>query len=218
MRETARPRPPTKVGAVLGISGPDPAFRDDNGGADAGVTKALEAFAAGAGSERAVLTALAASRLLVPVVAVRAGQIEEPGAGRGEQEAATRPGPAGPAGEKATDMAMPTLIGLDGRRAIPAFTCMDSMRAWQPDARPLPVAAGRVWQAAAADSCAVVVDVAGPVPLAVEGARLAALARGEAAPARAPTPTCTKWSPTCSQASLPSPGSNCALAAPTMTW
>jgi hypothetical protein len=59
---------------------------------------------------------------------------------------------------------------------------MDSMRAWQPDARPLPVAAGRVWQAAAADSCAVVVDVAGPVPLAVEGARLAALARGEAAP------------------------------------
>ncbi len=147
------------------------------------MTEALEAFAAGAGSERAVLTALAASRLLVPVVAVRAEQIEEPGAGRGEREAAQRPGRAGRAGEKATDMAMPTLIGLDGRRAIPAFTCMDSMRAWQPDARPLPVAAGRVWQAAAADSCAVVVDVAGPVPLAVEGARLAALARGEAAPA-----------------------------------
>ena len=57
------------------------------------------------------------------------------------------------------------------------------MRAWQADARPLPVAASRVWQAAAADSCAVVIDVAGPVPLAVEGARLAALASGEAAPA-----------------------------------
>jgi hypothetical protein len=40
-----------------------------------------------------------------------------------------------------------------------------------------------VWQAAIADSCAVVIDVAGPVPLAVEGARLAALARGEDAPA-----------------------------------
>ncbi len=167
---------------MLGISGPDPAFRDDDGGADVGVIRALEAFAAGAGSEQAVLTALAASRLLVPVVAVLAEQFEQPVAGNGDQEAG-QPGHAVPAGEKASEMAMPTLIGLDGRRAIPAFTCMDSMRAWQRRARPVPVHANRVWQAAAADSCAVVVDVAGPVPLAVEGARLAALARGEQAPA-----------------------------------
>jgi hypothetical protein len=80
-------------------------------------------------------------------------------------------------------MAMPTLIGLDGRRAIPVFTCMESMKAWQADARPVPVPASRVWQAAMSDSCAVMVDVAGPVPLAVEGARLEALARGESAPA-----------------------------------
>ena len=39
-----------------------------------------------------------------------------------------------------------------------------------------------VWRAADADSCAVVVDVAGPVPLAVDGARLAALASGQPAP------------------------------------
>jgi hypothetical protein len=80
-------------------------------------------------------------------------------------------------------MALPTLIGIDGRRAIPAFTCLDTMRRWQPDARPVPAAARHVWQAATADSCAVVIDVAGPVPLAVEGARLVALARGEAVPA-----------------------------------
>ena len=47
---------------------------------------------------------------------------------------------------------------------------------WRPDARPVPAEADRVWQAAVADGCAVVIDVAGPVPLAVEGARLAALA------------------------------------------
>jgi hypothetical protein len=40
-----------------------------------------------------------------------------------------------------------------------------------------------VWRAAVADGCAVVIDVAGPVPLAVEGARLAALAAGQPIPA-----------------------------------
>jgi hypothetical protein len=86
-------------------------------------------------------------------------------------------------GEKASDMAMPTLIGLDGRRAIPAFTCTESMRAWQADARPVPVHASRVWEAATGDDCAVIIDVAGPVPIPVEGVRLDALGRGESAPA-----------------------------------
>jgi type III secretion system (T3SS) SseB-like protein len=159
---------------VLGISGGDPAFRDDDGSADSGVAAALRAFAVAQGSEHAVLTALAPSRLLVPVVAVLAEQLSP--------ASPSAPGGGTGGGEKSSDMAMPTLIGLDGRRAIPAFTCLDSMRQWQPDARPVPVAARHVWQVAEADSCAVVIDVAGPVPFAVEGARLAALARGEAAP------------------------------------
>jgi hypothetical protein len=186
--------------AVQAIHGPDPAFRDDDGTADPSVRKELADFAAGQGSERAALTALAYSRLLVPVVAVLAEQIGEP--------ATDHPGPPGTnppdhnppddnppdhnspdpgsgilQGEKASDMAMPTLIGLDGRRAIPAFTCMESMRAWQRDARPVPVPASQVWEAATADGCAVIIDVAGPVPIAVEGARLDALARGQSAPA-----------------------------------
>ncbi len=157
------PLAPNYSGAVLRISGPDPSFRDDDGSADRGVTEALQAFAASRGSERAALTALASSRLLVPVVAVLA----------------ERSGPA----EQAAEMAMPTLIGLDGRRAIPAFTSLDSMRGWRADARPVAAAADRVWQAAAADCCAVIIDVAGPVPLAVEGARLVALAQGQPVPA-----------------------------------
>jgi hypothetical protein len=171
--------------AVLGIHGPDPAFRDDDGTADPSVRKELADFAAGQGSEQAALTALARSRLLVPVVAVLAEQIGEPGTDHAGAPEPTPPGPGSGRlqGEKASDMAMPTLIGLDGRRAIPAFTCMDSLRAWQADARPVPVPASRVWQAAGADGCAVIIDVAGPVPIAVEGARLDALARGESAPA-----------------------------------
>lgn len=172
-------------------------FRDDAGAAGEGVTAALEAFSAGRGTEREVLTALAAARLLVPVVAVL-----------GEQ--------AADGSEKDSTMALPTLIGNDGRAAIIAFTGMAALTAWRPDARPIPVEAGRVWQAAVAEgqpagragsasgaahagsasgagpasgagrvgpAGAVVVDVAGPVPVVVEGARLAALAAGQPPPA-----------------------------------
>jgi hypothetical protein len=166
------------VGRVLGISGGDPSFRNDDGSARPEVVTALTEFAAGHGTEHAVLTALAGSRLLVPVVAVLAGQPES-----GQPVRPAAPGIGGEkASEKASEMALPTLIGLDGRRAMPAFTSLESLSRWQSDARPVPVAALAVWQSACADSSAVVIDVAGPVPFAIEGARLAALARGETAP------------------------------------
>jgi hypothetical protein len=79
-------------------------------------------------------------------------------------------------------MVLPTLIGRDGRPAVLAFTGLDALARWRPDARPVPAEADRVWSAAVADGCAVVIDVAGPVPLAVEGARLAALAAGQPVP------------------------------------
>ena len=159
---------------MLGISGPDPAFASDDGSADPGVSAALEAFATCRGGEHEALIALAASRLLIPIVAVRAD--DTPGSAEPQASGDSR------RGEKASEMALPTLIGRDGRRAVPAFTCLDSLRRWQAGARQVPVAARQVWLAATEDSCAVVIDVAGPVPLAVEGARLAALARGDAAP------------------------------------
>jgi hypothetical protein len=133
-------------------------FRGDDGSAGPAVAAALAAFGAGQGTEHAALTALAASRLLVPVVAAGGG-----------------PGHHG-------EMSLPTLIGRDGRPAIPVFTCLDTLARWQPDARPVPEEAGRVWRAATADSAAVVIDIAGPVPLAVDGARLAALAEGRPVP------------------------------------
>jgi type III secretion system (T3SS) SseB-like protein len=133
----------------------------------------LAQYAAGSISEHAVLTALAGARLLVPVVAVLADDV----AG-GEGEGAG----GGVAGEKASEMAVPAIVGHDGRRALPAFTSLETMRRWQRDARPVPVAAAGVWQSAVRDSQAVIVDIAGPVPVAVEGARLLALANGEQVP------------------------------------
>jgi len=80
-------------------------------------------------------------------------------------------------------MALPTLIGNDGRKAVIAFTGTEAIRRWRADARPVPVPAARLWPAVAAEQAdAVVIDVAGPVPLVIEGARLAALAGGAPLP------------------------------------
>jgi hypothetical protein len=138
-------------------------FRGDDGSADPGVAEALARFGGGAGSEHAALNALAGSRLLVPVVAVLAESQED-------------------GSEKNSEMALPTLIGQDGRAAIIAFTCVASLARWRADARPMPAEADRVWQAAVAEGAAVVIDVAGPVPFVIEGARLNALAAGQQPP------------------------------------
>ena len=79
-------------------------------------------------------------------------------------------------------MALPTLLGSDGRRAVLAFTCLQSLTGWRPDARPVPVTARQVWQAGKQEASAVVIDIAGPVPFAVDGARLTALAEGRPVP------------------------------------
>jgi hypothetical protein len=166
---------------VAGLNTGGPRFAGDNGAADPRIAAVLAAYGAGQESEQAVLTALAGSRLLVPLV-------EAP------PEA---PGSAGAAGACATgdahddgcdhgaarELAFPTLIGRDGRPALLAFTSLAALVSWRPEARPVPTPAGQVWGTAVADSSAVVIDVAGPVPIAVDGARLAALAAGTPPPA-----------------------------------
>jgi hypothetical protein len=149
---------------VQGLTVAEPKFPGDDGTADPAVRAALAAYAAGRGSEHAALTALARSRLLVPVVAVL-GEVAEDGS------------------EKSTEMALPTLVGRDGRRAVLAFTCLDALKQWRSDARPVPVPAASAWLAGTQDDAsAVLIDVAGPVTLAVDGARLAALAAGRPVP------------------------------------
>jgi SseB protein N-terminal domain len=155
-------------------------FRDDNGAADPRVAAALAGYQAGQGSEQAALTELATARLLVPVIAVLAGGSAADGAADGAAGGSAADGAADR--DKNSEMVLPTLIGRDGRPAVLAFTSLDSLARWRPDARPVPAEAGRVWRAAVADGCAVVIDVAGPVPFAVEGARLGALAAGQPVP------------------------------------
>ena len=168
---------------MLGRGSGDGRLSADDGSADPDAAAALAAFAAGAGSEHAALTALASTRLLVPVLAAPAQDSGGLVSGDGPADhAASGHAAAGTGAEKTSEMSIPALVGQDGRLAVPAFTCLDALTRWRPEARPVPMDAGRVWQSAVADARAVVLDVAGPVPVAIDGARLAALASGQPVP------------------------------------
>ena len=189
--------PPSTVWVVPFPAAGESPFRDDHGSAEPRVAAALAAFGSGQGSEHAALTALASSRLLVPIVAVAAESDSEPqspghsrpggepqGSGHTRLDSEPQsPGHTRPdSGDSGAEMSLPTLVGRDGRRAIPAFTCSQALAMWRQQARPVPEPAAQVWRAAAEDACAVIVDVAGPVPIAIDGARLTALADGRPVP------------------------------------
>ena len=142
----------------------DTGFGDDDGSASPEVEAALSAYQQPGGSRLATLQVLQHARLLVPVVAVL-GEVEHDDAGL--------------AHDKSSDMATVLMTSPDGRRGLLAFTSSATMARWDPTARPVPVAAPLAAQAARQDRAdALVVDVAGPVPFAVEGESLTSLADG----------------------------------------
>ncbi|MFC5750509.1 SseB family protein [Actinomadura rugatobispora] len=152
-----------------GLTIPEPQFPADDGAADPRLREALAGYAAGRVGAHGVINRLHEARLLVPVVAVLT---EEEDVAPGELRR-----------EKSSDMALPTLVGGDGRRGVLGFTSAETMKAWRPDARPVAVHARQACLAALDEGAhALVVDVAGPVPFAVEGLRLHLLAEGRTIP------------------------------------
>jgi hypothetical protein len=141
-------------------------FPGDDGLADPAARRALAA-AAREGSTESYLRAVAAlctTRVLVPVIAT-----------------ATRVGvtSGGLTGDKEADMSVVMLEAADGRRALLGFTGLDALRAWRADARPVPVTLDLAAKTARAEGVeTVLVDVAGPHPLAIDGEVLDALAVG----------------------------------------
>lgn len=154
---------------MSGLTIPEPQFPGDDGGADPRLCEALAGYAAGRVGAHTVLRRLRSTRLLVPIVAVLTEEDEAP--------------PGEPRREKSSDMALPTLIGDDGRRGVLGFTCTETMQAWRADARPVAVRAPDACRATLDEGAdALVVDVAGPVPFAVDGMRLHLLAEGRPVP------------------------------------
>jgi hypothetical protein len=141
-----------------------PGFPDDTGAADPALRSALAAYDGAAAGPADALALLASARLLVPVVAVL-GEVEV--------------GEDGLARDKTSDMAAVLLTGADGRLAMLAFTGTDSLAAWDPSARPVPVSAPTAAQSALQEgAAALVVDVAGPAPYVLEGDDLLGVASG----------------------------------------
>lgn len=138
-------------------------FESDTGAPDPALAAALAAASADPADERGLVAAIQASRLLVPVVA----EPVELDDSRGHLVA-----------EKQTDMAAVTLVAPDGVRALPVFSCLDALAAWDPAARPVPVTAARAAQAAVSERCDVVVlDVAGPDTVVLRPSMVWALAQ-----------------------------------------
>jgi hypothetical protein len=143
---------------------PDPGFSGDEGGADPDLAAALAAFADGGGHDAAVMAALGTARLLVPVTTLTAE---------------TAVDPDGLVRDKKVDIALPVMIGTDGRRALPTFTSLATLAAWDPQARPVPVGTRRAALGALQEGCAfLVLDPAGPVTWVADRAQVELLAAG----------------------------------------
>ncbi len=144
---------------------PDPGFAGDDGAVADEVAQALAAYDVDPDARHAAtLAVLQHTRVLVPVVAVL-GEVEVDEAGL--------------AHDKTSDMATVLMTGQDGRSALLAFTGSASMARWDPTARPVPVLLPDAARAAVHDGAdALLLDVAGPVMMVVEGDDLRSLADG----------------------------------------
>ncbi|MCD5347459.1 SseB family protein [Agromyces sp. S2-1-8] len=151
---TARPLP-AHLADSAGVPWAGRAFDEnphagDDGSTPAALGAALRAFHDGDGSQAGVVAAFGASRLLIPLLA-------ELGDGGAET------GAHGHAVDKSQELSIVTVDGPDGRRVLPVFSSVDTMRAWNPVARPVPADGVRVALAAADDGTELVVlDPASP--------------------------------------------------------
>lgn len=143
----------------------EPSRPDDRGETDPALARALARYGAEPGAAYIeVLAALTASRVIVPVVALL-GEVET--------------GADGLARDKSADMASVLLTGTDGRVALLVFSSLATLHAWDAEARPVPTAVQVAAQSALQDdAAALLLDVAGPVPVVVQGEDLRALAAG----------------------------------------
>ena len=96
----------------------EPAFPDDDGRIDPVLHMAFSEFDS-TGDPTLILGALCTVRVFVPVIALL-----------GETPAD---------GDKDADMAAVLMTGADGRKALLAFSSVEAMGVWDPQARPVPI-------------------------------------------------------------------------------
>ena len=123
----------TWTGRVLTSTG----FDGDMGAADLDLLVALD----DPQDETFLMGAVAHARLLVPIVAAPT-EVDD------SAELIV---------ERSTNMAVVTLTSSDGQRALPVFSSLAALSAWDATARPSPVTGSRAAQAAVSERCDVMV-------------------------------------------------------------
>lgn len=137
------------------------AFHGDTGEAEPKLVAGLLAVDGTAEAWLLALRILASARVFVPVSA----QLIDPDGDQARD------------GGKHAEMALVSLPGRDGRRAVPAFTSAAGLLAWRPDLRPVPVEGARAARTAVDDgAAALLVDPGRPTQIVVTGSDLDQLA------------------------------------------
>lgn len=150
------------------------AFADDDGSVPESYRQAITALREATLSKSAVrvaeaqadaLVALSGIRVLVPLLA------EAGGFGLT---------PEGRTVEKTQELSIVTVAAPDGRRVMPVFSSVDSMRVWNPEARPIPVPAPQAAIAAAQEQTdLIIIDPGSPdLEFGVRRTQLEAMALG----------------------------------------
>ncbi|MCX7521319.1 SseB family protein [Microbacterium sp. STN6] len=140
-------------------------FGDDDGSAPERLIRALAEFRAGSVAADAVVDAMRGVRLLIPLVA----QLGE--AGLDEH---------GRTVDKTQELAIVTVEAPDGRAALPVFSSVTAMQAWNATARPVPADGVRVALAAAGEQTdLVVLDPTSDTEFAVRRPAVWAMAKSE---------------------------------------
>jgi hypothetical protein len=138
-------------------------FENDDGASDPLLRAAAEAVAGAPSNagDRALMARVAAARWLVPIVAT--------GVDTAVSEGRRTDGHA--------EMAYVSLTAPDGQRALPVFSGLDALAAWDPQARPVPVTADRAARAAVSEGCdTLLLDLGSPHALALRPSMVWALA------------------------------------------
>ena len=106
----------------------------DDGSADPNLVAAIQALRSGEAFAEGVIAAMRQSRLLVPLLA----DLGEAGEGAHGQTV-----------DKSADLSIVSISSPDGQVALPVFSSVATMAAWNATARPVPIETARVALAAA---------------------------------------------------------------------
>lgn len=140
-------------------------FPDDAGERSGAVERALAAFDEGADVTReGIVAALRGERVLIPIQAIATD---------------TEVTASGLHADNASDMAIVKIQFSSGEVALPVFTSVAALGAWNREARPVPMVCEQAAQAAVAEGCTMLlVDLGRDKPIALSRSALWALGQG----------------------------------------